>query len=101
MVTCMLGMSFIFGLNSALETLVSQAHGSKNKQLYAIYLQRGRVALLLIYGPILVVFLLSKQLLLLAGQNEAVVAQAYMYLLARLPGQFLYGWYDLQRKFLT
>jgi MATE family multidrug resistance protein len=47
-----IGTSFIFGLNSGLETLVSQAFGAKNFKLCGIYLQRGRIALIILMVPI-------------------------------------------------
>ena len=44
------------GLNSGLETLVSQAKGSGNIELCELYLQRGRGIVSLAFIPMFVVF---------------------------------------------
>mmetsp|Transcript_18416 Transcript_18416/g.31499 ORF Transcript_18416/g.31499 Transcript_18416/m.31499 type:complete len:105 (+) Transcript_18416:145-459(+) len=95
------GLSLIFGLNSSLETLVSQGFGAKKIRLCGVYLQRGRTALLILYIPIFFILLSSKHILLFLGQNPAVVEYSYTYILAYMPGIFIFGMHDLQRKFLV
>ena len=59
MILNLFGMGMFYGLNSALETLVSQAYGAKNLYLCGVYLQRGRVIITLFYIPIMMIFLSS------------------------------------------
>ena len=40
----LLGMTALFGINSSLDTLVSQAAGAKDLQMCGVYLNRGRFA---------------------------------------------------------
>jgi Na+-driven multidrug efflux pump len=56
------------GLNSSLETLVSQAYGAKNLELCGIYLQRGRIINIFVYSIILVLMFLSIKMLNLLNQ---------------------------------
>ena len=51
----MFGLSFIMGLNSAIETLVSQAKGAGNIELCGVYLNRGRFVLMLVCVPVAVI----------------------------------------------
>lgn len=73
------GLSIAFGLTTALDTLVSQAHGAGQHQLCIHYLQRSRVigALQLVWMfPIL---WFSDDLLIAVGQHEDVAKHACNY----------------------
>ena len=83
------------GINSALETLVSQAFGAKNIELCGIYLQRGRIVTLLFSVPILTILIVSHNFLEKLNQSHEVNMFAYKYLLATLPGLILLGLNDL------
>jgi Na+-driven multidrug efflux pump len=45
----------VIGLNGALETLVSQAYGAKNFEQCGVYLNRGRVVLLITFTIVYVI----------------------------------------------
>jgi Na+-driven multidrug efflux pump len=60
MIINMFGIGTFFGLNSAVETLVSQAFGSKEMWLCGLYLQRGRVLVCVIFIPIFILFCYSE-----------------------------------------
>ena len=73
------GLSIAFGLTTALDTLVSQAHGAQQHQLCVHYLQRSRVigALQLLWMfPIL---WFSEDLLIAVGQQAEVAKHACNY----------------------
>ena len=55
------------GINSSLETLVSQAYGANNMRLCGVYLQRGRVMNLVMYIPIFMLLIFSGQILRMLG----------------------------------
>lgn len=61
-ITCLL---IIYGLNSAIATLCSQAYGSGNMRKCGIYLNKGRIAILLFFIPIFVVMFFCESFLLL------------------------------------
>ena len=66
----LVGLSVIYGLNSVVETLSSQAYGSGKKKLCGVYLNRARLLLTLLYGPIAVILLHSEKILVFAGQDR-------------------------------
>jgi Na+-driven multidrug efflux pump len=56
-----------YGINYALETLVSQAHGAHNMQLCGTYLKRAQCFQLTALLPFILVLFLSKPMLLAIG----------------------------------
>jgi len=61
-VTCLL---VIYGLNSAIATLCSQAYGSGNMRKCGIYLNKGRIACLIFFVPIFILMFMCESFLLL------------------------------------
>ena len=51
------------GMNSGMETLVSQAYGAKNLTLCGQYYQRGRIIVMLYWIPLALIFLLQGMML--------------------------------------
>jgi Na+-driven multidrug efflux pump len=68
----MIGLSIIFGLNSASSTMISHAIGAKNFRLSDVYLMRGKI--MIIYGmiPVVMMTFFSDKILILIGQNPDV-----------------------------
>lgn len=89
------------GLNSGLETLISQAYGAKNMHLCGVYVQRGRVCMTMLFIPIFFVFVSSGAILKSLGQNPLVAESAYLYIISSFVGTYIMGLHDIQRKFLT
>ena len=63
-ITCLL---VIYGLDSALATLCSQAYGSGQMRKVGIYLNKGRIAILIFFIPITMTTFLCERFLLLLG----------------------------------
>lgn len=61
------GIGMFIGMNSAMETLVSQAYGANNLELCGIYLWRGRIGLLILFTFVWLIFCLSGMFLELVG----------------------------------
>ena len=97
----MVGMSMFVGLNGALETLVSQSYGSGNLKLCGVYLNRGRFVLLCSFIPVAVILSNAQYILVAIGQNPQVANYAQHYIIAYMPGLFLNGMFDGQRRFLN
>ncbi len=72
-ITCLL---IVFGLNSAIATLVSQAYGGGNMRKCGIYLNKGRIALLIFFIPIFFVMFLCEPFLLLLGMDAETSRQS-------------------------
>jgi len=56
-----------WGLNGALETLVSQAQGAGNMKLCGVYLHRGRIINFFSFIPMIIVYLFSFKILRACG----------------------------------
>ena len=75
-ITCLL---VIYGLNSAIATLCSQAYGSGNMRKCGIYLNKGRVSILIFFIPMFGVMFLCESFLLLLRMDPETARQAQIY----------------------
>ena len=94
MTMAFLGYMVMVGLNSSIETFVSQAAGAKNLELCGVYLNRGRFIMTCAYVPISFVLMQSKSILLYFGQDPKVAEYASTYILCYLPGLYILGLND-------
>lgn len=101
--TCVnfLGWSMVQGMNSALDTLVSQSAGAGKLELCGVYLNRGRFIMTFSFVPVALATFFIEDLLVGAGQNPRVAAYTQQYLHAYLPGLYLIGLNNCQTKFLN
>eukprot|EP00931_Biecheleriopsis_adriatica_P029006 TRINITY_DN17278_c0_g1_i2.p1 TRINITY_DN17278_c0_g1~~TRINITY_DN17278_c0_g1_i2.p1 ORF type:complete len:499 (-),score=82.12 TRINITY_DN17278_c0_g1_i2:292-1617(-) len=95
------GLSIGIGLSSALDTLVSQAHGAGDDQLACIYMQRARIVVSLQMVWILPVLLLSDRWLIALGQDPEVARLAAEYNAASAPFLICWFWASVARRFLA
>lgn len=95
-------ISIAMGVNSAIETLVSQTSGGGNLELCGVYLNRGRYILTLLFIPItILLFNVESVLNSIEVTTPNVARYTQEYILAFLPGLFLMAHTDLHRKFLN
>ena len=95
-------ISIMTGLNSAQETLTSQAFGSGNEKICGVYLNRGRLILIAFFIPLaLLPGIFAEQILLALGQDAMVSHLAHGYIQLFLPGLFFFGQFDLLKRFLA
>ncbi|KAK6124464.1 hypothetical protein DH2020_041794 [Rehmannia glutinosa] len=80
----------LLGMGSAVETLCGQAYGARRYEMLGVYLQRATVVLFLFSIPIVVVYVLSRQLLLLIGESEQVATLASVFVYGLIPQIFAY-----------
>ena len=100
MIIFIFGNAAFIGMNSGMETLVSQAYGAGNLALCGETYQRGRVVVMIYWFPLAVIFLLQGSFLTLLKQQQNVIDQTSHYLICMMPAAFLYGLNDLQNKFI-
>ena len=94
--TCNLcALSIVFGFNSSLDTLVSQAAGRGDAELCGVFVNRGRFVMLLLFIPITTLLLNTKSILVAIGQDEIRAGYAEDYVLAFLPGLVVGGLVDI------
>ncbi|KAL8032837.1 hypothetical protein ABFX02_13G123100 [Erythranthe guttata] len=80
----------LLGMGSAVETLCGQAYGARRYEMLGVYLQRATVVLMLFSLPIVAVYLLSRQILLLIGEKEQVATPASVFVYGLIPQVFAY-----------
>ena len=98
----MLGIALVTGINSAQETLTSQAYGAQNLYLCGVYLNRGFFILLAFYIPIAIVpCMFAEQILIGIGQDAEVSRLAQIQIRAFMPAVLFYGMYDLYKRWLA
>ncbi|RXI08452.1 hypothetical protein DVH24_022596 [Malus domestica] len=79
------GYSILSGLAMGMEPICGQAFGAKKHTLLGLSLQRMVLLLLFTSLPISLLWLNMKKILLICGQDEAIAAEAQLYLLCSLP----------------
>jgi MATE family multidrug resistance protein len=94
-------ISVLISLNSALETLVSQASGGGNASLCGLYLNRGKVVMTAAYVLLAGILLFTKPILLALGQDVEVSSETGNFMIYYMPGLYFWGQADLHRKFLN
>ena len=62
-----IGSSVTLGMNSALDTFVSQAYGSKNMYMCGVYLNRSRFVISVALSPVCIILLFSEKILITLG----------------------------------
>ena len=94
-------MSVMQGMNTALETLVSQAYGAGEMRLCGEHLNRMRLILLIMFIPVCLTLTFSEQILLFLRQDPEVSRVAAQYIIFQLPGLFLFALFEANRLFLN
>lgn len=74
MIINIMGLSTMFGLNSALETLVSHSVGCRKYALCGIYLNRSRFIILAFSVPVVIMLLHAEPILIALKQDKKVAA---------------------------
>ena len=88
------------GMNCALETLVSQAHGAGKLGLCGAIYKRAWAINSAIAAPLIIILLYSEQILKAFGQSDDVSKQAQVYVLLSIPQAYMLGMYDLTKLYL-
>lgn len=73
MIIFIFGNAAFIGMNSGMETLVSQSFGANNLTLCGEYYQRGRIAIMLYWFPLVMIFFFQGIFLRNLGQKEVVI----------------------------
>lgn len=87
-------------MGSAVETLCGQAYGAHRHEMLGVYLQRASVVLTLTGIPVTLVYVFSKQILLLLGESESVASSAGVFVYGLIPQIFAYALNFPVQKFM-
>ncbi|KAL7101686.1 hypothetical protein ACP275_08G070200 [Erythranthe tilingii] len=85
------GLSILFGMASALETLCGQAFGAKQYEKIGAYTYASIVCLLFVCLPISLVWIFMDKLLILMGQDSSISIEAGKYAVWLIPALFPYA----------
>lgn len=85
---------------SALDTLCGQAYGAKKFHMLSVHLQRAMFILLFASIPLAFIWTYTSQILIAAGQNSEISAEAGLYAHWLIPSLFAYGLLQCLVKFL-
>ena len=88
------------GMGSAVETLCGQAYGAHKYEMLGIYLQRSTILLMATGIPLTLIYIFSKQLLLLLGESSAIASEAALFVYGLIPQIFAYAANFPIQKFL-
>lgn len=87
-------------MGSATETLCGQAYGAQKYDMLGVYLQRSAVILTATGIPLMVIYIFSKQILLLLGESSAIASAAAIFVFGLIPQIFAYAVNFPIQKFL-
>ncbi|KAK6932315.1 Multi antimicrobial extrusion protein [Dillenia turbinata] len=74
----------MLGMGSAVETLCGQAYGAQKYEMLGVYLQRATIVLTITGIPLTIVYILSKPILVLLGENTTLASAAAVFIYAGL-----------------
>ncbi|CAH9093518.1 unnamed protein product [Cuscuta epithymum] len=95
-----LAYGVMLGMGSAVETLCGQAYGANKYEMLGIYLQRSTILLMLAGLPLLLLYIFSKQILLLLGESKSVASASALFVYGLIPQIFAYAAIFPIQKFL-
>lgn len=94
------GIAIGWGLAGGLDTLCSQANGSKRFEMVGIWLQRGLFVLTMFFIPIMIGWLYTEEVLQAFGVSEIISEYSQNYLTRVLPGLWFFLAFDFYRRFM-
>lgn len=94
-------ITFCWGINSALDTIISQAHGKGDKETIGLTLNRARLLSFICFLPLIFFSMNASSILIWLGQDPIVSQYAQIYIRVYLPGFFFQIMNDCQVRFLN
>lgn len=96
----LLAYGLMLGMGSAVETLCGQAYGAGKYELLGIYVQRSIILLTAAGIPLMIVYVFSKDILLLLREPEDIASAAALFIYGLIPQIFAYACHFPTQKFL-
>ncbi|KAH6803674.1 MATE efflux family protein, partial [Perilla frutescens var. frutescens] len=89
--TTVTGLSLVFGMASALETLCGQAFGAEQYEKLGVYNNASIICLLLVCLPLSLLWIFMENLLIFIGQDPSISNEAGRYAIWLIPALFGYA----------
>lgn len=96
----LLAYGLMLGMGSAVETLCGQAYGAHKYDMLGVYLQRSTILLMVTGIPLTMVYIFSKDILLLLGEPNDIASAAALFIYGLIPQIFAYACNFPIQKFL-
>lgn len=90
----------MLGMGSAVQTLCGQAFGARKYEMLGLYLQRSTFLLSLVGVLLTIVYVFSKQILVLLGQSPTIASAAATFIRGLIPQIFAYAMNFPIQKFM-
>ena len=97
----MFGLTMMYGLLMAMDTLVSQAKGAGNLEMCGVYLNRSRFIITICYIPMVLLSFYVKRILIFFGQDPRVSEAAEQYVHYQIIAIYFLAMNTCQAKFLN
>jgi MATE family multidrug resistance protein len=94
-------LSVIIGINSTLNTLVSQSFGLQNYKLCGVYFNRARIIMTLVLVPLSILLLNTERVFDLMGFDREASYYSLMYIYMLIPALWVLGLLDANRRLLS
>jgi len=94
-------LSLILGMNSTLNTLLTQAYGYGDFRQCGVYLNRSRIIMTCIFVPLSIFLLHTDTLFIYMGFDASASYHGQEYLTALLPGIYFLSMFDSNKRFLN
>nr|XP_043618317.1 protein DETOXIFICATION 14-like [Erigeron canadensis] len=94
------GLSLLFGMTGALETLCGQAYGAKQYERVGNYTYSALICLILVCIPISILWTYVDKLLILIGQDPLISMEARKFSIWLIPSLFPYAMLQLLTRYL-
>ncbi|GMJ13493.1 hypothetical protein like AT5G52450 [Hibiscus trionum] len=94
------GFSLLLGMATALDTLCGQSYGAKQYSMLGIHMQRAMLVLEIVSIPLAIIWVNTRPILLLLGQDHDISEAAGEYARYMVPSLFAYGLLQCLVKFL-
>eukprot|EP01120_Amphizonella_sp_Union-15-10_P017341 TRINITY_DN9602_c0_g1_i1.p1 TRINITY_DN9602_c0_g1~~TRINITY_DN9602_c0_g1_i1.p1 ORF type:complete len:465 (-),score=36.68 TRINITY_DN9602_c0_g1_i1:43-1437(-) len=95
-----LGEGVANGVMSAMDTLCSQAYGAGNLKSIGLILQKTCLLMLLLFFPIVLVWVFTEKIMLALGQDPLVSKLSAQFMQCMIPGLFFLWLFEIVRRFL-
>ena len=92
--------SLMVGLNSTLNTLLSQSVGFGDYRMCGVFFNRSRIVLTLMFIPLAILLLQTDYIFELLGFDPEASKHSQYYIVLILPGLYFMGLIDSNRRFL-
>lgn len=90
----------MLGMGSAVETLCGQAYGAHKYEMLGTYMQRSTILLMATGIPLTLIYVFSKQILLLLGESTVIATEAALFVYGLIPQIYAYAANFPIQKFL-